>query len=75
MAAPDRPFVIEATGTITTGKIGAGILHRGQTLTVRETDYRRTLDDFGESWLDRLSEDEQVARWGEVRVRIVTDDA
>jgi hypothetical protein len=74
MAAPARPFVIEATATITTGSIGAGLLHRGQTLVIREVDYRRTLDDYGDSWLDELDEDQQVRRWGEIKVRIISDD-
>lgn len=73
--APARPFVIEALGTVMIGKLGAGILHKRQRLTVREVDYRRTLDDFGDSWLDELDDDQQVRRWGDVRVRVLTDDA
>jgi hypothetical protein len=73
--APDRPFTIEATATITTGKIGAGLLNRGQTLVIREVDYKRTVDSYGDSWLDELDEDQQVRRWGEVKVRIVNDGA
>jgi len=72
--APDRPFVIEATGTITTGNIGPGILHRGQRLVIREVDYRRSADNYGDSWLDELNDHQQVRRWGEVKVRIVTYD-
>ncbi|SDB95408.1 endo alpha-1,4 polygalactosaminidase [Microbacterium enclense] len=44
------------------------LLHRGQTVTVTANHYEATKDRFGESWLD-YSEEEQEARWGEVRFR------
>lgn len=47
------------------GSMGT-LVNRGQQVEISEARYEATKDRLGNSWLD-YSEDEQQARWGEVR--------
>lgn len=38
-----------------------------------ENDYENSKNSLGRSWLDRLSEADQLARWGRVQIQVVED--
>ena len=47
-----------------------GAFRRGDVIRLSEEDVEGTRDRNGDSWLDDLSETAQLARWGEVRIRL-----
>ncbi|BFM23070.1 hypothetical protein [Microbacterium sp. che218] len=59
---PDETFSPSAWGSLGT------LVNRGQQVEVSEARYEATKDRAGNSWMD-LTEEEQEARWGEVRFR------
>lgn len=59
---PDETFSPSAWGSMGT------LVNRGQQVEISQARYEATKDREGNSWMD-LTENEQEARWGEVRFR------
>ena len=67
---PGDRFTLLGSLTLPTGGFSAQVFHRGKVVTVTDDLIERTKNRHGVSWLDDISEEAQMARWGKLLIAV-----